>query len=203
MKKALCILLALLFVMSICVTAFAEDVQTVNETASVETVTEGSVVYAKNTAQSEPDKIDPNAQVAILYLCTSAPHGSYIWGHSWVCIRNTTDRFLTIGTQTIAPGEMISAGLHHDGGMHFNDEMRQYANCSVKAISTTLTTSQFEKVSEEILAKRWSWYEYLAHNCTNFASAVWKAATGKGYFCFCFPFVISLQMTGSSRITIK
>lgn len=147
--------------------------------------------------------------IAIIYLC-SVPYPTlhYIFGHSWICIKNVSDEELSIGSQTIAPGEMISAGLHSTmskgrSGMSFNDEMNDFKGRSVSAVQYFLTEKEFTKMSKEITNSKWSWYELFTHNCTNFAAAVWRAATGNFMLAFCFPFIVSIQMIGAGRITIK
>ena len=163
----------------------------------------GDAALRKSAAPSaQPDSGDEDSDfifdkkepVAMLYLCVSGPNVHYGFGHTWICIKNISAKDISVGNQIIHPGKMISAGLHHDGGMHFNDELFHYDKKAVSALSKSLTIDGLKKAEKEILKNTWRWYEYLAHNCTNFATSVWLAATGQFFLAFCFPFVVQLQM---------
>ncbi len=146
---------------------------------------------------SEEDSIISDAIVAIMYLCVSGPHAPYYFGHAWICIKNISEETIMIGSHSVAPGEMASFGLQHFDGMHYNDEMNDYRGETVSAREYRLTRNDLDKAEKEITNSRWGWYEYLAHNCTNFATSVWNKVTGQHFFAFCFPFIIQIQMAGT------
>lgn len=146
---------------------------------------------------SEEDSIITDTVVAIMYLCVSGPHAPYFFGHTWICIKNISDEAITVGSRTLEPGEMMSAGLHHDGGMHYDDEIHDYEGDTVQAREYELTRDELRTAEKEITNSRWHWYEYFAHNCTNFATTVWNKVTGQHYFAFCFPFIVQIQMAGN------
>ena len=225
MKKLTALFLAAATLFTLAASAYAEEntaedympsqsIETELEAAQTDIDFLSAAPDAQPQVSDEPDFIDggneedgfitDNLPVAILYLCASGPHAPYAFGHAWICIKNISDREITVGTETVEPGKMISAGLHHDGGLHFNDEMKDYDGKMVSAKSTYLFEDDLSKAENEILKDRWSWYELFAHNCTNFATAVWKATTGKGYAVFCFPFIVQLQMAfgGTEKIEI-
>ena len=159
---------------------------------------------------TEPDVIendedlffDPQAPAAKMYLCSSSPYGKYIFGHIWIVIKNTSTRSFYVAGEEVLPGEMISFGLHHFDGLHINDEISVFRGRTVKAEETVLTYEQVGEISLEISSSRWCWYEYFTHNCTNFATTVWRLATGRVMFVFCFPFVVSMQMRNTVSLTI-
>ena len=153
------------------------------------------VVSPENIESDASGKDDEN--VAILYLCAAGPRGRYIWGHAWIMIKNISDEDIVIGENIIPPGTMISAGLHHDGGLKYNRELETFNGCTVSAKEKYMNAKELEICKKEMFSSRWSWYEYFAHNCTNFATSVWLAVTGNFYICFCFPFVVQLQLAAS------
>ena len=147
-----------------------------------------------DTADTDSDFLFDRNPVAILYLCASGIHSHYAFGHTWICIKNISKDDITIGGKVIAPNEMASFGLHHDGGMHCNREIERFSGETVKAKQKKLNRSELLIASNEISNSRWGWYEYFAHNCTNFATTVWNKVTGAHLFAFCFPFVVQIQM---------
>lgn len=151
----------------------------------------------EQTVESEDESLLSDAAVAIMYLCVSGPHAPYIFGHTWICIKNISDESLKVGNSEIAPGAMSSFGLHHFDGLHYDEEMRDYQGETVNARECRLTRKDLKSAEEEITNSRWHWYEYLTHNCTNFATSVWKKVTGQSFFAFCFPFVVKIQMAGA------
>ena len=151
---------------------------------------------------AQEDSFITDTVVAIMYLCVSGPHTHYIFGHTWICIKNISEDSLTVGERIITPGEMASFGLHHFDGMHYDDEMYDYSGENVKALEYKLTRSDLDSAKHEITNSRWHWYEYFAHNCTNFATSVWNKVTGRHFFAFCFPFIVQIQMAGSGLINI-
>lgn len=221
-KRIISMILALLISMLTYATAFAYDDDIYADSFSYDIAdlleepnyeyTPAEETTPEVTAPEEPDTtVIPNDShesddddVAIIYLCV-VPYTSsrYAFGHSWICIKNISNKAIKVGPQTIATGEMISAGLHSFKGMTFNEEMDDYRGRSVKALEYTLNKKDFAKVTKEIMSSRWNSYEVFAHNCTNFATAVWKAATGKFMLAFCFPFIVSFQMLGAGRVVIK
>ena len=173
------------------------DSYTDEENAVDDTAAEKSAVQDTEPASGDEDSdfiFDKKEPVAILYLCVSGPTAHYGFGHTWICIRNISAKDISVGSQIIHPRKMISAGLHHNGGIHFNDELRQYDKKAVTALSKNLTIDGLEKAEKEMLKSTWRWYELFVHNCTNFATSVWLAATGQFFLAFCFPFVVQIQM---------
>ena len=148
-----------------------------------------------NSSNEDADSIfgkkDP---IAIIYLCVSGPAAHYGFGHTWICIKNISKKAISIGDYEIKPGKMSSFGLHHFDGMHINDEMRHYNHQKVTALAREINAEGLAKAEKEILSKTWKWYEYLAHNCTNFATTVWLRTTGQFFLAFCFPFIVQIQM---------
>ena len=140
--------------------------------------------------------------VAVLYHCVSGTHMPYLFGHSWICIENISAETLYVGSQEIAPGKMISAGLHAAKGMVFNREMGEYRGSSVTAIKADMTRNDLKKAEKEILNSKWGWYEFFGHNCTNFSASVWKAVTGEKYNAFIFPAVIKNQFPSNRKISL-
>ena len=147
----------------------------------------------------------PAEKTAVIYLCSSGPNGHYLMGHVWICLKNTGSEPFDFAGCEVAPGKMISAGLHHGGGLFFNREMKHYAGKSVRCEKRELNEEGIARASAEASKSKWGRYELFTHNCSNFAAAVWRAATGENAFAFCFPFVVSIQMMahGSERLTIS
>ena len=219
MKKITSIILALTSVIAIATPAFAgyENIGTPSE-AETETaeivsfvqndeqgIIDNDAVNEENSCSNDDESILSDKIVAIMYMCASGPHAPYIFGHIWICIKNISDKALKVGSTEIEPGAMASFGLHHFDGLHYDDEMYDYSGEKVKASECSLTLKDLRAAEEEITNSRWHWYEYLTHNCTNFATSVWKKVTGKGFFVFCFPFVVQMQMAkvGLKEILIE
>lgn len=228
MRRILSAVLAVISVLTIASTSFAQDVTTIEHTTTADTLatvsdtevpslpsaeqvpvdeSESTTFSADSNVPdsvSDDDSIISDAYVAIMYLCVSGIHAPYAFGHTWICIKNTSDETITIGSRNIEPSEMASFGLHHFDGMHYDDEMNDYRGETVSAREYKLTREDLGKAADEITASRWHWYEYLTHNCTNFATSVWNKVTGSHYFAFCFPFVVQIQMAGNglSKLTI-
>ncbi len=156
-----------------------------------------------NIDNTDNSVTDSEKYIAIIYLCESGPHAPYIFGHVWICLKNITDDYLSVGKYIVKPGETVSFGSHHFDGVHLNEEMNRFRGCSVNAIERYITSDILDRVADEISSSRWSWYEYFTHNCTNFASAVWSIVSGRKYFCFCFPFVIGIQMLFENTIKLR
>ena len=148
---------------------------------------------------TEPPTEPSDGAVAEIYHCVSGPSLTYFFGHTWICIRNVSGATLYVGQQAIEPGQMISAG-HHRGGFQFNKEMRQYANKTVTACKSRINADQFAAAAAEIMDPEWGTYELFAHNCTNFSTAVWRAATGQRMTPFIFPFVLRSQINSRSPV---
>ena len=140
--------------------------------------------------------------VAVIYLCIPGIHLPYIFGHAWICISNVSNETLTVGPQTLAPGEMLSVGLHAGGGMAFNREMGEYRGSSVSAIQRQISREDLQRAETEILNSKWNYYLLFSHNCTNFASAVWKAATGESFRTGVFPFVLKSQLPSDQTVSL-
>ena len=143
-----------------------------------------------------------NKTVAIMYHCVSGIHSPYVFGHSWICISNVSDKPITVGPEKIEPDSMISVGLHAAKGRVFNREMREFKNCFVTAIQREMTSEDIKKAENEIMKSKWTYYELFGHNCTNFSSAVWKAVTGRKFTPFIFPVAIKNQFKKSETIKI-
>ena len=141
--------------------------------------------------------------VADIYLCVSGFHIPYFFGHAWICISNESDAPITVGTETIAPGAMISAGLHSRVGMEFNREMRQFSGSTVTAIRRSLTREALANAEREIMDPKWDSYLLFSKNCTNFSAAVWKAATGESYTAVVFPFVLQTQFPSGEAFSMR
>ena len=156
-----------------------------------------------NAADTESDFLFDRDPVAILYLCASGIHSHYAFGHTWICIKNISKDNITVSGKVIAPNEMASFGLHHDGGMHCNREIERYSGETVEAKQKKLSRAELLIAAKEISNSRWGWYEYFAHNCTNFATTVWNKVTGAHLFAFCFPFVVQLQMAFSGTESLS
>ncbi len=178
MKKVLCILISLMLIF-------------------------GTVTMYSSAVSYSPEKAAAsNEVVAMMYHCVVGVSWPYLFGHSWICIQNISDEPLTVGPETIQPGQMISAGLHSARGMLFNKEMKQMRGKTVDAIETALTREGLKKAENEIISSRWNYYELFGHNCTNFSAAVWKAVTGRQLRTFIFPAVIKNQFSSSEKIRL-
>jgi hypothetical protein len=213
MKRITSLILALATILAIATPAFAQDI-TADEPDYINyeiVENEDQAIDTEEAVQTAPDYADiedyvavnedesliTDTVVAIMYMCVSGAHTKYIFGHTWICIKNVSDKAIRVGNAEIAPGSMASFGLHHFDGLHYDDEMNDYRGETVSATEYQLTSRELKAAEEEITNSRWHWYEYLTHNCTNFATSVWKKVTGKGYFAFCFPFVVQIQMAGA------
>lgn len=221
MKRITALILTLVSVITIATPAFAQDLtanepETVNyeiienepQAADAAEAVENAPDYEEaeeQAVENDDESLLSDAVVAIMYMCVSGPHAPYIFGHTWICIKNVTEKNLKVGNTEIAPGAMASFGLHHFDGLHYDDEMYDYSGETVNATECKLTRRDLKAAEEEITNSRWHWYEYLTHNCTNFATSVWKKVTGKGFFVFCFPFVVQIQMAkeGLKKINIE
>lgn len=132
--------------------------------------------------------------VAEIYLCFCGIRLPYLFGHTWITIVNVSGEPFTVGPQTVEPGQMMSAGLHAGGGMVINRELGEFRGSTVTAIKASMTREQLQRAESEIMSSRWDHYYLLTHNCTHFAAAVWKAATGESYTTAIFPFVLKSQV---------
>ena len=137
--------------------------------------------------------------VAEIYMCFCSIRLPYLFGHTWICIVNTSGEPLTVGPVTLEPGQMMSAGLHSGAGMVINRELGEFRGSTVTAIRATMTREELQRAESEIMSSRWDHYYLLTHNCTHFAAAVWKAATGEGYATAIFPFVLKSQVPAGRR----
>ncbi|MBR5411206.1 MAG: hypothetical protein IK104_11100 [Clostridia bacterium] len=144
-----------------------------------------------------------SGNVAEIYLCVSGFHTSYIFGHAWICIRNISDAPITVRSETLAPGAMLSVSLHAGVGREFNREMRQYRGKSVTAIGRPLTRAALANAEREIMDSKWGSYLLFSKNCTNFSAAVWKAATGESYRAVIFPFVLKNQFPADQTFSLR
>ena len=221
MKKIISVILVALSFTATALSAYATDENTpdayatqyetpdtyesIVDTVNPDTFTADSDTVMTEAAEAGEDSILTDIPVAIMYLCVSGPHSKYVFGHTWICIKNISDEKLTVGSKIIEPGKMSSFGLHHFDGMHYDDEMYDYNGETVKTREKRLTRSELKTAADEITDRNWHWYEYFAHNCTNFATSVWKETTGQHYFAFCFPFIVQIQMavSGMKSLTIK
>lgn len=140
-----------------------------------------------------------NEPVAEIWLCFCGIHLPYIFGHTWICIKNTGDAPVTVGEETVEPGEMISVGLHADGGMTYNLEMEQFRGETVTAVKATLTADDLKRAETEILSSKWGSYNMLIKNCSHFSAAVWKATTGESYHTSIFPFILKAQIPAEKK----
>ena len=141
--------------------------------------------------------------VAVMYLCVSGVHFPYIFGHSWICISNVSNETLTVGNETLAPGEMKSFGLHAGVGMTVNREMSRFSGSTVSALQTPLNRADLEKAGREITDSNWNYYLLFTHNCTHFASAVWAAVTGKKYKTGVFPIVLKNNLPSNELVSVR
>jgi len=171
---------------------------------------------AKNAMVSETNEsgnddiivFEDNKPVARMYLCVGGIRVPYFFGHAWICIENISDEPITIDGVTIQPGETVSTGLRSGSGgskvgKNWNCEMKDYRGCKISAVSTEVTSAQLKTAENEIENSKWSWYELFTHNCTNYATSVWAAVTGKRYFAFCFPFVVRGQFSSSEVVQVN
>ena len=155
-----------------------------------------------NDAGADEEKIDEESlPVAYMYLCSAGPHAPYLFGHEWICIENITDEDIVVDGETLEPGSVMSLGLHSGRGMTHNEEMRDFRGKTVNAKKTTLRRSDLSTAENEIGNPRWHSYELFTHNCTNFATSVWRKTTGQSFLAFCGPFIVSLQMALSGSTT--
>jgi len=179
------------------------------ETTATETAEEPAVRLANEPAAVEmgegenEDSSVIDDVVAIMYLCISGPHSPYLFGHAWICIENPGDETIDVCGYTLEPGEMMSMGLHSGRGMTFNEEMHDYKGKTVQAKKTELRKSDLANAESEISNSRWGWYELFSHNCTNFATSVWKRVTGQRFAAFCFPFIVQIQMAISGTSSLR
>ncbi len=141
--------------------------------------------------------------VAEIYLCVSGiffPY--YFFGHTWICISNVSQEPFTVGAVTLAPGEMMSVGLHSNAGMTYNREMNRFRGRTVSALKKQINEEQLRSAEREITSSDWSYYLLFSHNCTNFTSAVWKAATGVKYNATVFPFILKSQLPADQMVSL-
>ncbi|MBR0509212.1 MAG: hypothetical protein IJJ85_03765 [Clostridia bacterium] len=141
--------------------------------------------------------------VAVLYLCVCGIRLPYIFGHTWMVVENVSGEPLTVGSKTLEPGAMLSAGLHSGVGMEFDREMREFRGQSVTAIAREMTADELERAAKEIVNSRWDHYNLFVHNCTHFCSAVWKAATGVNFGVSVIPAILKSKMPASQRISLR
>ena len=230
MKRLTALILTLMSIITIATPAFANDIAATNSdvivTEGITETAEQMVSEEDSSIENDPDAIkeeydgleteedglifnrDKNKPVAKMYLCVGGIHLPYFFGHSWICIENISEEPIKVDTETIEPGETVSTGLRSGmfggkRGRNWNCEMSDYKNCKVSAIVREITAEQLKKAENEIENSDWSWYEIFAHNCTNYATSVWAAVTGKRYAAFCFPFVIRTQFPASEVVQIS
>ena len=215
MKKYLSIIIAVLMLLSFSSAAFAGaydeipatecDVSTPDCAATETETRQYSASYGSDEQSIDAETnglFDRSSTAAKMYLCFSHPYDKYIFGHVWIVIENTGTRTLRVADLEIQPGDIGTFGLHHFDGLHINDEKAIFRGRSVKALEVTVSYEQIEEIDTEMCSARWHRYEYFTHNCTNFVSAIWKIATGRGFFVFCFPFIIAIQMSGAITVTL-
>jgi len=190
----------------------AEDEEGHAETVSGDELVEeksGAKKLAAPEAQNAADEAgageesvyEESLPVAYMYLCASGPHAPYLFGHAWICIENISDEDIVVDGETLEPGKIMSMGLHSGRGMTHNEEMHDYRGKTVKAKKTALRRSDLATAENEICSSRWHSYELFTHNCTNFATSVWRKTTGQSFLAFCFPFIVSIQMAFSGGTT--
>ena len=151
-----------------------------------------NALYAKAADQE-------NETVAEIYMCFCGIRLPYLFGHTWISIVNTSGETFTVGPQAVEPGQMMTAGLHSGAGMVINRELGEFRGRTVTAIRATLTREALQRAESEIMNSRWDHYLLFSHNCTNFAAAVWKAATGESYQTAIFPFVLKSQVPADRK----
>ena len=162
---------------------------------------------SEEPSSEEPSSEEPHTEpadgaVAEIYHCATGMSLSYFFGHTWICIRNVSTETLYIGSVEIKPGRMISAGLHYGPGLDYNREMRQFAGKGVTALKARIGPDGFNAAAAEMQKSEWSRYMVFTHNCTNFSTSVWSAATGQRMSPFIFPFVVKSQMSSRSPVTL-
>ena len=227
-KKTLCVLLSVLMIFvaglvsaSFAVSGRADDISAPDvslseepsgepagdEQSSEPAGEEQSSEPASEEPSSEPSTEEPPTEpsdgaVAEIYHCASGMSLTYFFGHTWICIRNVSGETLSIGEKTIEPGQMIAAGLHYGRGLEYDREMGQFSGKSVSALKCRINRDQFAAAASEIQNANWNHYELFTHNCTNFSTSVWQAATGQRLSPFIFPFVVKSQMSSRSPVSL-
>ncbi|MBQ6067180.1 MAG: hypothetical protein IJK89_10195 [Clostridia bacterium] len=141
--------------------------------------------------------------VAEIYLCVSGIYFPYyFFGHAWICISNISGEPFTVGAVTLAPGGMMSVGLHSDAGMTYNREMSRFRGRTVSAVRQQINAEQLQNAAREITSSNWDHYLLFTHNCTHFAAAVWKAATGVRFNTAVFPFILKSQLPADQTVSL-
>lgn len=179
MKKAAAFVLAAVIIAASCLSGFAYNESTVN---GEEAVAEFSVC----SSMSIP----------------------VVAGHTYIYVKNLTDKPLRVGLYDVPVGEGVSIGslsisVSDGWGLYYNleahRENRDDHLSDIWSKTVTLNQSELDKLNEKL-------NEYLNHwdlffNCAYFAYSMWNGVTGD----FIMPFVIplfshwALQLSGGEK----
>lgn len=119
MKIFMCILLALLLIIGICITMFTEEPQFL---ATTEVANRD---FVDCISDNKTEKKDLSVLSASMCSFLSASNDPYIQRHLWFCIGDEIDTFLKTHT-IVHKKKTIITVIHRDEIMQLNDEIRQF-----------------------------------------------------------------------------
>ncbi len=164
MKKIISVLLVMVIAFSVSVSAFAKDT----------------------------DKSDKNEAVATLSIC-SCMSTPLIAGHTYIYVRNLSDRPIQVGLYEVPVGQAVSVGTLsisvHDGwGIYYNIETyrepRENHFPQIWSKTVELDEEGLKKLDKKLDNFVNYWGPFF--NCSFFAFAVWNSVAGD----FLVPMVI-------------
>jgi len=135
-------------------------------------------------------------QVAVIHICSTAIGGSFIVGHTWVYIENTSDSEIFIGSYSLSPGEGVSVGTAGIAGgkgprMYYNLESDVFINSGYISAADYITKEELDKINEKLPSlDRWDPF----FNCTYTATRIWNIASDNSFISLIFPAVICFQI---------
>lgn len=125
-----------------------------------------------------------NAIELYVFSCASGSSSSInTSGHSWLLIRNVTNRTITVGVKNVSAGGVVTFGtwgnLSKHVGIWYNEEAYLYSRASScisgrVSLNMNISSSQLNQINTIISNyDKWS----LTNNCSAFAERVWNAVS--------------------------
>lgn len=158
-----------------------------------------SYAQSNNTADINTDTeifVPDTEEVAVIHICSTAVGGSFLIGHTWVYIENSSDTEILVGSYSLSPGEGVSVGTAGIAGgkgprMYYNLESDVFINSGYISTKDYVSKEELDKINEKLShLDRWDPF----FNCTYSATQIWNIASNNKFTSFIFPFVICIQI---------
>lgn len=166
-----------------------------------------SYAQDNNTTDINPDTeiaVPDTEQVAVIHICSTAVGGSFLVGHTWVYIENTSDTEILVGSYSLSPGEGVSVGTAGIAGgkgprMYYNLESDIFINSGYISTKDYVTKEELDKINERLpYLDRWDPF----FNCTYSATQIWNIASNNDFISFVFPVIICVQILINGTDTV-